>query len=548
MFKNIILFFALYVSLVFSREITFKVISFGSKNQIQIVGGKEYNLSPVDNDEILYGGKVSDLPATDVKYYYIVDGVKEPFTRIISANNSSTDLEFYGREHTVQKLQEFSYPDNHWNRATENIPLFDSSYIPTVHIVGGDAEKFFTKPKKNTEFIMGKVTFYFKDKILVVKNVKTTCKNKNVPKFQIKMEFDEEVYGRNILKFRNSGEDPTNLRQFTYGNMIHALGMPSLRSNMVRVYYNKKPAGFYVLQDEAYSEGFLRTEFYNNDDSNSIGCAYDGTCGADVDYPGDETYGPFDLATCDTKAPLMKLGEALSKLDPNDANQVKEYEKKWFDIDTFHKAMAIEYLTGDWDGYWFATSNYVLYNDPSESFDGKSQSETANDNSSSSEITYKFYFLTQDHDETFGIGLEPPHNNDGMNFTKLSYKTMLREKWHVGEDDAEHRVLVDKFIGGSPALQSRFENTLKNIVKNIFNPKQYDRVLNSYFERYEAEMNWDYSFERAYKPTDDDGPRIFSLEEAKKNIEGPIDGVRWGIKDFVQQRAEALQAEFGISW
>jgi len=533
MFKNIILFFALYVSYVFSREITFKVISFGTKNQIQIVGGKEYNLTPVDNDEILYGGKVSNLPDADVKYYYIVDGKKEPFTRIIPKNKSTTELEFFGREQTVKKLEEFSYPDNHWNRATENIPLFDTSYIPTVHIVGGDAETFFTKPKKNKDFIMGKVTFYFKDKIMVAKNVKTTCKNKNVPKFQIKMEFKEEVYGRNILKFRNSGEDPTNLRQFVYGNMIHALGMPSLRSNMVRVYYNKKPVGFYVLQDEAYSEGFLRTEFYNNDATNKIGCAYDGTCGADVDYPGEETYGPYDLTTCGTKTPLMKLGEALSKLDPKNANQVKEYEKKWFDIDTFHKAMAVEYLTGDWDGYWFATSNYVLYNDPSES---------------AGSTSYKFYFLTQDHDETFGVGLEPPHNNDGMNFTKLSYKTMLRSKWHVGEDDAEHRVLVDKFIGGSPALQGRFENTLKNVVKNIFNPKQFNRVLDSYLERYEAEMDWDYSFERVYKPTDDDGPRLFTLEEAKKNIEGPIDGVRWGIKDFVQQRAEALKEEFGISW
>jgi len=547
MFKNIILFFALYASSVLSRDVTFKVISFGSKTQLKIVDGSKYNLPLVKNDEILYGGKVTNLPDTDIKYYYIVDGVKEPFTRIIELNKSNTDNEFFGREQTVKKLEEFSYPDNHWNRATENTPLFDTSYIPTVHIVGGDAETFFTKPKKNRDFIMEKVTFYFKNKKKVVKNVTTTCKNKNVPKFQIKMEFNEDVYGRDILKFRNSGEDPTNLRQFVYGNMIHALGMPSLRSNMVRVYYNKKPAGFYVLQDEAYSEGFLRTEFYNNDDSNSIGCAYDGTCGADVDYPGEETYGPYDLTTCGTKTPLMKLGEALSKLDPKNANQVKEYEKKWFDIDTFHKAMAVEYLTGDWDGYWFATSNFVLYNDPSEDFSGKVQSETSSNNGSS-EKTYKFYFLTQDHDETFGIGLEPPHNNDGMNFTKLSYKTMLRDRWHVGEDDAEHRILVDKFIGGSPALQSRFENTLKNVVKNIFNPKQFNRVLDSYLERYEAEMDWDYSFERVYKPTDDDGPRLFTLEEAKKNIEGPIDGVRWGIKDFVQQRAEALKEEFGISW
>jgi len=533
MIKNILLLLTLYVSFAYSRRAIFKLIAIGTNAQVQVIDGALYKLSLAGTDEILFNRQVGTAPDGDFQYYYIVDGVKEEFTRTYTASQTTTLNDFFGRQQTVKKLNQFSYPYNNWKRTLGVTDLFDTSYIPTIHITGKEVDAFFSKPDSSYHTIE-KVTFYLKQQTVTATNVVISAKNKNTPKFQVRMQFNKTVFGRNVLKLRNSGEDPTNLRQFIYGNMIQAIGMPSIHSNMVRVYYNKKPFGFYVLQDEAYSEGFLRTEFYGKDTSAPVGCAYDGTCGADVEYPIGETYGPFDVKICNTKLYLTKFGEYLNALNPTNQKKLNNFERNWFDIDTFHKAMAMEFLTGDWDGYWFATSNYVLYNDISENpADG----------------IYKFYFLTQDHDETFGVGLEPPHNRWGYNFPKQSYRTtMLNSTWIPIADAPPHRILVDKFISGSPELQQRFETTLKNIVKYIFNPVAFDNVVNSYFKRYRPEMKWDHSFKRAYNPNKSNAPPAYTYADGVTNKDEPVLGIRWGITEFVRLRAEAIQKEFGVKW
>ncbi|ORX49652.1 hypothetical protein BCR36DRAFT_583722 [Piromyces finnis] len=542
MYKNILLLLVLCVSSALCRTVTFKIISFGSKVQVKINKSK-YTLKPLNNDEILYAGKLSTAPEGKFNYHYIVDGKEENFNRVFDANASTTYIEFFERKDTVKKLKTFSYPNNNWNRSIGKTELFDDSYIPTIHITGKTADELFTKPQ-NKYYTLEKVTFYFKNSKKVVTNVKANPKNKNFAKFQIKMNINSKnnVYGRYLLKLRNGGEDPTNLRQFIYGNIIQALGMPSIHSNMVRVYYNKKPVGFYTLQEEAYSDSFIRAEFYGNSTTQAInapsklGYALDGSCGADFEYhPDDMTYyWPFAEKSGESKDRLVALCGAISKLNVNSSSAVKKFEQQWFDIDTFHKAMAMEYLTGDWDGYWYATSNFAVYDDPNQS--------TKN--------TYKFYFITQDHDETFGVGLCPPHNTVGYNFPKISYTTMLNREWHVVPDDADHRTLVDKFIAGSPALQKRFQNTLISIVQNIFNPVAFRNVVSSYYNRYQPEMKWDFSFKRSYTPSAAAaaGSPNYTYNDFETNMEKKVGGLEWGLYEWVSLRAEAIKKEFCITW
>jgi len=538
MYIQFLFLLALYVSATLCKTVLFKVISFGNDNQVQIVGGEKYILKPYYDDPLLYGGLVESAPDEEIKYYYIVDGVKEEFERILPADVNITYNDFFGRKNTIEILNTFKHPESltTWDRSTGNTNLFDDSYIPTVHFTGETTEFFFHNPSPDY-LNLENVTFYLKDTKYSFNNITATTKNFEFSKFQIKMILPNGgIDGRTVLKLRNGGEDPLNLRQYIYGKMTQAIGVPTIRSIMVRVYYNKKPAGFYTLQDQAYSSDFIRTEFYGNPETGEInapekiGNPINGKFGADFGYyPENNTYYQYFEGN---KEKLLPLCKAIEELDPTNKDQLVEFEDKWLDLDTFHKSMAMEYLTGDWDGYWFLTSNFAVYDDPLQS----------------TETTFKHYFISQDHDETFGVGLVAPINTVGDDFPSQSYTTILNREWSLSEKDPEHRILVDKFISGSPALQYRFQNTLIAIVETIFNPVAFREVVESYRLRYTPEMEWDFSFPYPHDAGKVSGVPIYNFDHFLKNFEEGVGGLHWGIYQWVEQRAEALKQEFCITW
>jgi len=540
MFKHVLLFLALCLGTVFSRVVNFKVIAFGSKVQVYI-DGKKYTLTLDKNDEILYVGKISNAPDSKFKYYYVVDGVKENFERTCTKNTKSTYLEFFGRKDTVKELPNFSYPGEKWKKSIGRTDLFDQSYIPTIHITGNDVDKMMKKPT-NKYFYFDKVTFYLKNGKKVATNVKANPKNWIFSKFQIKMELNEPLFGRNILKLRNGGEDPLNMRQLIYGNIIEQLGIPALKSVMVRVYYNKKPAGFYTLQDEAFSDGFIKAEFHGDPSTGEIkkekyGTPFDCAAGAEYDYSSDlGHYSQFKSSNKKaSRKKVQALAKAIEQLNTKNAKAVKNFEKQWFDIESFHKAMAMEFLTTDWDGYWYSNANFASYDVPQES----------------TSTTFKHYFITQDHDETFGVGIYKGHYNDiGYEYPrKMSYKTMINVKNLAGHG-SEKRVLIDKFIASSPDLQKRFEKTLASIVQYVFNPVAFKEVVDVYHARYYPEMEWDFSFKREYTPSASVGANApdYEFKHFKNGLTKKAGGLQWGLYTWVEMRAELIKEELCVTW
>eukprot|EP00833_Pecoramyces_ruminatium_P013692 jgi/Orpsp1_1/1187724/evm.model.d7180000059683.2 len=82
MLKRLILLLALFVGVsLCDRAVTFKVIAFGEKVQVNIFGVKKYNLKRNTAEDPLFAGKISGLPDEDFEFNYVVDGVEEKFTR-----------------------------------------------------------------------------------------------------------------------------------------------------------------------------------------------------------------------------------------------------------------------------------------------------------------------------------------------------------------------------------------------------------------------------------------------------------------------------------
>ncbi|KAL6597702.1 coth protein-domain-containing protein [Neocallimastix sp. 'constans'] len=537
-FKQAILLFVLLISINSARKVKFSVVGFGSNVSVKI-GSIKYSLTKRNEYTPLYQSTI-EVDNDEISYKYIVDDISENFTRTLDKDETTTHNEFFGRKDTIKKLPQFPSVYE-WKRSVGKGELFDDSYIPTVHIYGERSEKLFTTSKTSSDYL-DRIVFILKDSIYSYKNVPCYPKNKIWNKMQFKVTFKENggVEGRYVLKFRDNNEDPTFMRQDLYGDILNAIGYPTIQSVKARVYVNERAVGYYILQEEAASNSFARAAFHGDNngnyllDSSELGQSFDCSTGADLDYDNNDfsSFGPYKKDQYDNSR-VKKLAKALKNLNVNNSSEVKKFEQNWFDIDTFFKSIAMEYLTAHWDSYWFYSTNYALYNDPTES----------------TSSTFKFYFICQDWDGTFGLNADKTYLRY-EDYINHSYKDYVNIKWSVEENDAPHRYPIDKFLSNS-TLRARFEKILKTIVTEIFNPIVIGKRLDALVERHREEVKWNYDVCRNHplRLGTNSSKRIYwTIEDFDKNINERVGhGASYGIKQFVYLRAKAIKKEFGLS-
>ncbi|KAL6588378.1 hypothetical protein U3516DRAFT_863819 [Neocallimastix sp. 'constans'] len=120
--------------------------------------------------------------------------------------------------------------------------------------------------------------------------------------------------------------------------------------------------GLYIMIEVTATNSFIKTQFYGDkvNAPEEIGVSADAGMGSDL--------------VLDSPLTTFKCDDAL---DVTDVDAVKKFSKEWFDLDVFLKFKGMEYLTAHWDSYWMFETNFVLYDDPTESSKDK----------------YKFYFI-----------------------------------------------------------------------------------------------------------------------------------------------------------
>jgi len=247
------------------------------------------------------------------------------------------------------------------------------------------------------------------------------------------------------------------------------------------------------------------------------------------------------------KEELLEMTRQIHILDINNAEDIKNLDENWLELDTLLRALALEYLAGHWDSYWFLTTNFITYH-PAEETEGTKWNYSK----------YKYYFIDQDFDQTWGIGMG--QQLDPLNFPKKSYKEFIGLDWaHLNNDsfDSHTRVIVDKLIGCASTdkdakctTKSYFESHLKSIVQHIFNPVALGGRIDAYKERLRPEVVWD-TEEVVRQHVGTKKLYDFKVSDFDGNIEsGNYLGslVFWGLKDWIKERADSVCKEFGFEY
>ena len=159
----------------------------------------------------------------------------------------------------------------------------------------------------------------------------------------------QRFHGMEKIHLNNSVQDPTYMTELLCGELFLAAGIPAARATHVRVELNGRDLGVYVLK-EGFDKGFLKRYF-----NSSEGNLYDGGFIQEITERLHKNSGDPE-----SSEDLEALAKAAQESDP---------AKRWaelgrvLDMERFLSFMAMETITGHWDGYCARHNNYRIYHD-----------------------------------------------------------------------------------------------------------------------------------------------------------------------------------------
>jgi len=245
---------------------------------------------------------------------------KEDFMLFAKKNITLSELEHLYTRYTNYTLADaFSTPSEYYT-----IPHFETEKAGLTLNVDGEIS---TTP--NIKFsVGGKYTKIFEKLGYNIKVKKST------------------FLDRKQLRLRTEAVDPSFLREKLAYDICNVVGLPSLSSNYVRLFFNDDYMGLYLLRD-AFKSQWIEFNFGEKSTKHLYTC--------------DKGYGNNEFFNCindDESITEDKDWEAFIKRLAR--TKTREELEEFFDVKTFIKWQALKYLFGSWDHVTTA-HNQVLY-------------------------------------------------------------------------------------------------------------------------------------------------------------------------------------------
>lgn len=326
--------------------------------------------------------------------------------------------------------------------ADPTVEFFDKAPVPVVkvEIDGDELAKLKKNPREYVRATLreGDSTVY-KDVALHLKGAAGSFRNwEDKPALTVhvdKFVKGQKFHGLDKFHLNNSVQDVSYMNEAICGELMRAAGVPAARTTHAVVILPDRRPRLYVLK-EGFDLVFLKQHF-----KNIGGNFYDSGFLQDIDAKLKKTGGDNDVPDHgDLKALVAACRE------PDHAKRFAAMDKL-LDVDRFVSMMAVEVITGHWDGYGMHNNNYRVYHDPTSG---------------------KLVFIPHGMDQMFqnaGVGLDAPGH--GLVARALfetpegraKYKARLAEiakKWLVWPD-IENRIDFYHKRARTALVQSRPE-------------------------------------------------------------------------------------------
>ena len=386
-------------------------------------------------------------------------------------------------------------------------PVFDDSSVPRITIqIDQNALNEILAPGNEFSDQEFNATFIFnspqaQDTLLNVGFRLRGNTSRRSQKKSFKVSFNtfepgRKYHGLEKLNLNGEHNDPSIIRSKLSWDLFQSQGLPASRANHIELYINEEYRGLYI-NVEHIDEQFLDTRFGNNE-GNLYKCLYPadlvflGPDGDDYNFlSGDRRAYDLKLRTSDEGA-YDDLAHFIDVLNNVSDNNFQNALEEVFDVNSYLKMLAIEVLTGSWDGYWFLKNNFYLYFNPK---------------------TNLFHFIPFDYDNTFGIDF-------------LGQDWGPRNVYNWGHP-AEARPLTTRILNVS-VYRNRFTFYLKKLLAEEFVPAvlfpRIDQLLNMILPAAESDLfrTLDYGY--------DNDSFVSSFTEALGNH------VPYGLKPYIETR------------
>ncbi|KAI9299504.1 spore coat protein coth, partial [Cunninghamella echinulata] len=346
----------------------------------------------------------------------------------------------------------------------------------------------------------------------------TPGKSKNPAKQSWKWELPSGsvLNGRTFFKIRHMEEDPTQLREKLYADILRAMGTYGNEANMIRFFINGEGMGTFNMLDDIPNYSYIRAMFYQGGNlPSNLGGLFDGTSGVTFEDTS-SNYNNFVPApgSSNDQALLKKVCKDLAALSPKNDDAVTKFSNE-LDVDQFLRFMVMEYLAADWDGYWQEQTNIGVYEDL--------------DNN-------KVYFLGQDFDATFGVNIA-----QGREFVTWSYKDYPK-KFPKG-------ILMNTLLQNDN-IKSTFENYLTTTVTSLFNNNTLTRHILAYHDFILPDLEWDRSIKQQSPGINYGWTYSQVTENLWHRVSAPNHnggGADWGLIEWINARSQTVAKEFGLA-
>ncbi len=253
--------------------------------------------------------------------------------------------------------------------------LFDDEDLPRIDlsISQSNLQELYADPESNTEyyasFSLTRADSTDGPIDVALRFRGDTIRHKQKKSFRISFNsFDSNVNYHGIEKMDLNADvnDPSLLRSKLGWELFRYLGVSGSRSNHVLLYINNAFYGVY-LNTEHIDERYVKTRFDNND-----GNLYRNLWPADLTYLGssqDDYKYEYDgrpvyaLRTNEKWDDYEDLSTLITTLNQYDGDELKNELESQINVQQYLKALAVDVMSGNWDGYNGDKNNYYLYRD-----------------------------------------------------------------------------------------------------------------------------------------------------------------------------------------